>query len=205
MVKVKICGLKRSEDIQIVNHLRPDFAGFVFAKSKRQVDEKTAETLRKELSNEILAVGVFVNEDREKIRYLCEKGIIQIIQLHGDENAEYIAELKKMLPEIPIIKAVRVRTAKEILEAEKQECDYLLLDTYVKDVYGGSGKVFDKKLIPVLKKPYFLAGGLNAENVNENIEACNPFAVDVSSAVEKDGIKDEIKIKEFLERVRENE
>lgn len=205
MVKVKICGLKRSEDIQIVNHLRPDFAGFVFAKSKRQVDEKTAETLRKELSNEIPAVGVFVNEDREKIRYLCEKGIIQIIQLHGDENAEYIAELKKMLPEIPIIKAVRVRTAKEILEAEKQECDYLLLDTYVKDVYGGSGKVFDKKLIPVLKKPYFLAGGLNAENVNENIEACNPFAVDVSSAVEKDGIKDEIKIKEFLERVRENE
>lgn len=205
MVKVKICGLKRSEDIQIVNHLRPDFAGFVFAKSKRQVDEKTAETLRKELSNEIPAVGVFVNEDREKIRYLCEKGIIQIIQLHGDENAEYIAELKKMLPEIPIIKAVRVRTAKEILEAEKQECDYLLLDTYVKDVYGGSGKVFDKKLIPVLKKPYFLAGGLNAENVNENIEACNPFAVDVSSAVETDGIKDKTKIKEFLERVRENE
>lgn len=205
MVKVKICGLKRSEDIQIVNHLRPDFAGFVFAKSKRQVDEKTAETLRKELSNEILAVGVFVNEDREKIRYLCEKGIIQIIQLHGDENAEYIAELKKMLPEIPIIKAVRVRTAEEILAAEKQECDYLLLDTYVEDVYGGSGKVFDKKLIPVLKKPYFLAGGLNAENVNENIEACNPFAVDVSSAVETDGIKDKTKIKEFLERVRENE
>lgn len=205
MVKVKICGLKRSEDIQIVNHLRPDFAGFVFAKSKRQVDEKTAETLRKELSNEIPAVGVFVNEDREKIRYLCEKGIIQIIQLHGDENAEYIAELKKMLPEIPIIKAVRVRTAEEILAAEKQECDYLLLDTYVEDVYGGSGKVFDKKLIPVLKKPYFLAGGLNAENVNENIEACNPFAVDVSSAVETDGIKDKTKIKEFLERVRENE
>lgn len=205
MVKVKICGLKRSEDIQFVNHLRPDFAGFVFAKSKRQVDEKTAETLRKELSNEIPAVGVFVNEDREKIRYLCEKGIIQIIQLHGDENAEYIAELKKMLPEIPIIKAVRVRTAEEILAAEKQECDYLLLDTYVEDVYGGSGKVFDKKLIPVLKKPYFLAGGLNAENVNENIEACNPFAVDVSSAVETDGIKDKTKIKEFLERVRENE
>lgn len=205
MVKVKICGLKRSEDIQIVNHLRPDFAGFVFAKSKRQVDEKTAETLRKELSNEIPAVGVFVNEDREKIRYLCEKGIIQIIQLHGDENAEYIAELKKMLPEIPIIKAVRVRTAEENLAAEKQECDYLLLDTYVEDVYGGSGKVFDKKLIPVLKKPYFLAGGLNAENVNENIEACNPFAVDVSSAVETDGIKDKTKIKEFLERVRENE
>lgn len=205
MVKVKICGLKRSEDIQVVNHLRPDFAGFVFAKSKRQVDEKTAETLRKELSNEIPAVGVFVNEDREKIRYLCEKGIIQIIQLHGDENAEYIAELKKMLPEIPIIKAVRVRTAEEILAAEKQECDYLLLDTYVEDVYGGSGKVFDKKLIPVLKKPYFLAGGLNAENVNENIEACNPFAVDVSSAVETDGIKDKTKIKEFLERVRENE
>lgn len=205
MVKVKICGLKRSEDIQFVNHLRPDFAGFVFAKSKRQVDEKTAETLRKELSNEIPTVGVFVNEDREKIRYLCEKGIIQIIQLHGDENAEYIAELKKMLPEIPIIKAVRVRTAEEILAAEKQECDYLLLDTYVEDVYGGSGKVFDKKLIPVLKKPYFLAGGLNAENVNENIEACNPFAVDVSSAVETDGIKDKTKIKEFLERVRENE
>ena len=105
----------------------------------------------------------------------------------------------------PLIKAVRVQSKEQILEAEKLDVDYLLLDTYVKGQYGGSGISFDKALIPKLTKPYFLAGGLDAENVNENISRCNPFAVDVSSAVETDGVKDETKIEEFIERVRNHE
>ena len=128
-----------------------------------------------------------------------------MVQLHGDEDEEYMKELKNQLPEIPVIKAVRVRSKEQILETEKTECDYLLLDTYVKDMYGGSGKTFDKGMIPDLKKPYFLAGGLDASNVIDNIRVCHPYAVDVSSAVEIDGWKDAGKIKEFLERIREHE
>ena len=98
-----------------------------------------------------------------------------------------------------------MQSKEQILEAEKLDVDYLLLDTYVKGQYGGSGTGFDKALIPKLTKPYFLAGGLDAENVNENISRYNPFAVDVSSAVETDGVKDETEIEEFIERVRNHE
>lgn len=205
MVKVKICGLRRAEDIAMVNEFHPDFVGFVFADSKRKVDSKTAKLLRKELRRDIPAVGVFVNEDVEIIRSLCIQEIIQMVQLHGDEDEEYMKELKNQLPEIPVIKAVRLRSKEQILETEKTECDYLLLDTYVKDMYGGSGKTFDKGMIPDLKKTYFLAGGLDASNVIDNIRVCHPYAVDVSSAVEIDGWKDAGKIKEFLERIREHE
>ena len=110
MVKVKICGLRRAEDIAMVNEFHPDFVGFVFADSKRKVDSKTAKLLRKELRRDIPAVGVFVNEDVEIIRSLCIQEIIQMVQLHGDEDEEYMKELKNQLPEIPVIKAVRVRS-----------------------------------------------------------------------------------------------
>lgn len=204
-VKIKICGLKRLEDIQIVNRLKPDFVGFVFAGSKRKVDREQAAVLRKELDPEISAVGVFVNEPVEKIVRLCREGIIQIVQLHGDEESDYIAGIRKELPDIPLIKAVRVQTREQIMAADDLDVDYLLLDTYVKGSYGGSGIAFDKAMIPKLKKPYFIAGGLDAENVNENISRSDPFAVDVSSAVETDGVKDEMKIEKFIERVRNHE
>lgn len=203
--KIKICGLKRPEDIQMVNRLKPDFSGFVFAGSKRKVDKEQARKLREALDPDIPAVGVFVNETIQNVTELCREKIIQIVQLHGDEDAYYIEEIRKNLPDIPLIKAVRVQSKEQILEAEKLDVDYLLLDTYVKGQYGGSGTGFDKALIPKLTKPYFLAGGLDAENVNENISRYNPFAVDVSSAVETDGVKDETEIEEFIERVRNHE
>lgn len=205
MTKVKICGLKRLEDIQMVNLLKPDYIGFVFAKSSRQIDAKTAALLREQLLPEIPAVGVFVREPVERIAKLCKEKTIQMIQLHGEEDEEYISQLRKEVPDVPVIRAVRVRSEEQILEAEKMDCEYLLLDTYIKGTYGGSGQQFDKRLIPRLSKPYFLAGGLDADNVRENIEACGPYAVDVSSAVETNGVKDADKIKKFLERVRNHE
>lgn len=207
--KIKICGLKRMEDIQMVNqfndNLRPDYVGFVFANSSRQVDEKTAASLRERLLPEIPVVGVFVRESIERIARLCRAETIQLIQLHGEEDEEYVKRLREEVQDIPVIRAVRVRSREQILEAGNMDCEYLLLDTYVKGTYGGSGQQFDKRLIPELDKPYFLAGGLDAGNVRENIEACSPYAVDVSSAVETDGIKDAIKIQEFIERVRYHE
>lgn len=201
MTKIKICGLKRKEDISYVNELLPDFAGFVFAKSSRQVDAKKAAELKKQLSPKIKAVGVFVNADPEFIAELYQQQIIDLAQLHGDETADYIHRLKHLCPSLPLIKAVRVQSTKQILEAEKLPCDYLLLDTWQKDSYGGSGKTFDRSLIPPLTKPWFLAGGLNAENIAESISQCHPWAVDVSSAVETDGVKDKEKIKLFIERI----
>ena len=148
MTKIKICGLKRTEDISYVNELLPDFAGFVFAKSSRQVDAKKAAELKKQLSPKIKAVGVFVNAEPEFIAKLYQKQIIDLAQLHGDETADYIHRLKNLCPSLPLIKAVRVQSTKQILEAEKLPCDYLLLDTWQKDSYGGSGKTFDRSLIP---------------------------------------------------------
>lgn len=217
MTRIKICGLKRPEDVDYVNQYLPDYAGFVFAGSKRKVTDEQAEELSRKLDERITPVGVFVNEPAEHIVSLVKKGIIRVVQLHGDEDETYILKLRELLKEadkesdnrkeaIKIIKAVRVRSREQILEAAKLPCDYLLLDTWQKDAYGGCGKQFDKSLIPSeLTVPYFLAGGLSAENIQENIKTCHPYAVDVSSAVETDGNKDRKKIQEFIERVREYE
>lgn len=202
MTKIKICGLRRSRDVQMANRLKPDYVGFVFAHTRRYVDAAAANALRRELSPEIPAVGVFVQEEIEVIRQLCREGTIQMIQLHGEEDAGYVRRVREAAPGIPIIRAVRVRSREQILAAERMDVDYLLLDTFVKGIYGGSGQEFDKDLIPQLQKPYFLAGGLTASNVCGNIAKCRPYAVDVSSAVETDGVKDENKMKEFIERVR---
>ena len=199
--KVKICGLKRPEDIVIANHCRPDFVGFVFANSSRQISEEQAKILKKELDEKILSVGVFVNEEPKRIARIAREGSIDMIQLHGDEDREYMERLRK-LTDKPFIKAVRVQSREQILEAEKLPCEYLLLDTYTKGQYGGSGKTFDRSLIPVLKKPYFLAGGLNRENVAKALGECSAFAADVSSAVEHDGFKDEEKVEAFIRAVR---
>lgn len=202
MTKIKICGLKRPEDVAYVNEFLPEYAGFVFAESSRQVDAKKARQLKALLSSEIQAVGVFVNASVEDIAFLYQEHIIDLAQLHGDETEGYIKKLKGRCPRLPLIKAVRVKNTRQILDAEKLPCDYLLLDTWQKDSYGGSGKSFDKSLIPFLKKPWFLAGGLSAENVNENINLSNPWAVDVSSAVETATYKDRQKIQQFIASVR---
>lgn len=202
MTKIKICGLKREEDIFFVNEFLPDYIGFVFAKSSRQVNEKTARRLKSLLHPSITAVGVFVNAPPEEIACLYREQIIDIAQLHGDESPGYLLHLKKRAPALPIIRAVRVQSREQIQQAARLPCDYLLLDTYRKDTYGGSGHTFDQSLIPPLGKPFFLAGGLNAENIRESITKCRPYAVDVSSAVETGGYKDKEKIRIFIQEVK---
>lgn len=201
MSLIKICGLKRECDIDYVNRHKPDFAGFVFSKSKRQITPQQAEKLKTKLKSDIKVVGVFVNEPMEFISDLCNKNIIDIIQLHGDEDENYIAKLKQFSDK-PIIKAVRVQSTEQVLLAEKLECDYLLLDAYSESEYGGAGKIFNWDIIPQLKKPFFLAGGLNSKNVAIAIKQIKPYCVDLSSGVETDGYKDEDKIKIIIEEVR---
>ena len=157
MIKIKICGLTRKEDIEAVNRWLPDCAGFVFARSRRRVTPEQAAVLKAALDPRIKAVGVFVNEPLPSIVRLCDSGVIDMAQLHGDESAAYIRKLKEQI-DIPLIKTVRVRCAEQVRQAEKLSCDLLLLDTYQKGQYGGVGKTFDYALIPFLQKRFFLAG-----------------------------------------------
>lgn len=192
-MKIKICGLSREQDIAMANLYKPHFIGFVFyPPSTRYVTPEKAALLKGMLHEGISAVGVFVNAEISLIEKLCTQGVIDMVQLHGDEDEEYILRLKKVVAK-PIIKAVRVKNAGEIIAAEKLPCEYLLLDTYREYNYGGSGESFDHRIIPPIKKPYFLAGGLNANNIGKAARACKPFAFDVSSGCETDGYKEEKK------------
>lgn len=201
MTKVKICGLSRPADIDMVNETLPDYIGFVFAKSKRQVSEELAEELKSRLNPLIQSVGVFVNEDIDKIICLCKKNTIDIVQLHGDEDDPYINKLKQQITN-PIIKAARVKNNEDIKEAEKRNADYLLLDAYKEGQYGGSGDAFDWTVISQVSKPYFLAGGINTTNVIQAVTQMKPYAIDISSGVETDGVKDKNKIIEIITKVR---
>ena len=203
MTKIKICGLTRTEDIEMVNEFLPDYIGFVFAKSRRQVSAEQAKELKNKLRPAIKAVGVFVNEKPENIAEIANQGIIDLIQIHGDEDAAYCAQLRK-LTQAPIIKVVRVEREDDLAGIEEFDCDYYLFDTLSSKEYGGTGKAFDHSILynKEIKKPFFVAGGLNQDNVAAVIEVIKPFGVDTSGGVETDGIKDVNKIKEFIKQGR---
>ena len=184
--KIKICGLRRMEDIEAVNRLKPEFIGFVFwKKSKRYVSPEQAEALRKKLDPKITAVGVFVDAPEEEVSDLLNRGIIDIAQLHGHEDEKYISGLRELTKK-PMIQAFQIRSeedAEEILKnAEKSPAEYVLIDSGM-----GSGKSFNWDLLKVFPREYFLAGGLDPENVGEAVARTSAFAVDVSSNVETDG------------------
>lgn len=201
MIKIKICGLTRPQDIDIVNETMPDYIGFVFAESRRRVTHTQATAMKKRLSGSVKAVGVFVNADTDEIAELCNRGVIDLVQLHGDEDSDYILSLKKKI-KCPIIKAVRVQNPQQITRAQALPCDYLLLDTYQKEQYGGTGAAFDYTLIPKMHKPFFLAGGLNGDNIEKAADV-SPYCLDISSGVETDGVKDAGKIREIIRIIRE--
>ena len=197
MVKVKICGLSRPRDIEIVNVAKPDFIGFVFAESRRRISWRQAQGLRSKLAPDIIPIGVFVDETIENILGLVQNGMIDMIQLHGSEDEAYIQRIKA-LTDRPIIKAVSVGKKGDVQQWDGASADYLLLDHQG----GGTGEKFDWDLIGETNKLYFLAGGLSPENVMAAIRSTAPFAVDASSGVETDGCKDPAKITAFVRMVR---
>ena len=198
MVKVKICGIRRMEDIEIVNRYKPDYIGFVFADSKRRVSHDLAYELKLNLDSDIISVGVFVDASLDEILKLFDEGVIEMAQLHGSESDEYILTLKeKTNSELKIIKAIEMSEDVDLLEYNNSHADYLLLDSGK-----GSGKTFDWSLIESdLNKEFFLAGGLDISNISDAIKEFDPYAVDLSSSLEVDGFKDESKIKELMEAI----
>ena len=200
MTWIKLCGLSRICDIEAANRLKPDYIGFVFAsKSRRYVKPQKAEELKHLLDPEVKAAGVFVNEMPETVAGLLNDGIIDIAQLHGDEDEDYIKRLRLMTDK-PVIKAFRIETAGDLLFAEQSSADFILLDSGA-----GTGKVFDWNLIQNVKRPFFLAGGLTLENIENALNILHPYAVDVSSGIETDGVKDEIKMAAFVAAVRKED
>jgi phosphoribosylanthranilate isomerase len=197
MIKIKICGLTRLCDIDAVNIEKPDYIGFVFADSRRKVTPRQAMELRGKLSQGIIPTGVFVNEKIEHIFSLIQNGIIDAAQLHGTENEKYIERLKGLTAK-PVIKGVSVLKAGDAQKWASTSADFLLFD----NKNGGTGQTFDWGLIGETSKPYFLAGGLDMNNIAKAINQTRPFAVDVSSGVETEGLKDPEKIREFIRRVR---
>lgn len=197
-IKIKLCGLMRPSDIEAVNLLHPDLVGFVFEKnSRRYVSLERARTLKELLHPDILAVGVFVDEEPEEVAALLSAGVIDLAQLHGKESEAYISRLRE-LTEKPLIKAFSVREEGDIEKACESSADFVLLDAGS----GGTGTAFDRELLAGMNHPYFLAGGLAASNVGEAVKRWRPYAVDVSSGIETDGVKDVEKMQAFVECVR---
>jgi phosphoribosylanthranilate isomerase len=192
--KLKICGLKREEDILMVNEIKPEYIGFVFAKSKRQIDLEKALFLKSKLDKMIKSVGVFVNEPIENVIKAVKSKAIDIVQLHGDEDSSYILKLKREV-NIPIIKAIKVNKDFRNIE-EFNDAEYLLIDSG-----GGSGKTFDWSLDLKFNKPLFIAGGISLENIEEAYKKFKPYAFDLSSSVEINGDKDFNRMKEISSKL----
>lgn len=196
--KIKICGLTRAQDIQTANALQLDYIGFVFApKSKRFVPPEQAKQLRRQLTPGIRAVGVFVNAPPEQIAALLADGTIDIAQLHGQEDAAYIARLRS-LTRAPIWQAFRIENTEDISRANASPADLVLLDHGA----GGTGERFDWTLLHGMARPFVLAGGLTPQNAAEAIAKAHPYAVDASSGCETNGVKDPAKMLAFVNAVR---
>ena len=197
MTEVKICGMRRLEDIRYANELRPDMIGFVFWRpSKRYVSADDASELRSSLDTEITPVGVFVDEEPRVVADIANRGIVDMVQLHGVEDEEYIHGLRK-LTDVPIIKTFCVRSEEDLIKASESSADMVLLDNGK-----GTGQTFDWTLMRDLGRDFILSGGLSASNVGDAVRRFHPHAVDVSSAVETDGFKDRSKMEQFIDAVR---
>ena len=197
MTKIKLCGMTRLCDVDAVNELRPEYVGFVFAPgSKRRVTPDQAAELKARLIDGVTSVGVFVNEPIENVCRLVDDGVIDVVQLHGSEDEAYISRLRERFNGV-VIQAFKIRSEEDVLKANRSSADFILLDSGA-----GTGKAFDRDLISSVNRDFFLAGGLSALDVQSAIRRWRPYAVDVSSAIETDGLKDKDKMTAFVEAVR---
>ena len=196
--KIKICGLRTPEDIQIINRFRPDFAGFICcSRFWRFIPKEDLRVLSDQTDPGIRKVRVFVDDPVEVVSSYIKEGLIDLVQLHGREDESYMERLRKETGGAPIIKAFRIRCQEDIREAAASSADYILLDGGQ-----GEGRTFDWSLLDEAGRDYFLAGGLNPENIGEALRRYHPYAVDISSGVETEKHKDADKVRECIRITR---
>jgi len=206
MLVVKICGLTQAKDAELAQRLGAGITGFIFADSPRRITPEKAESIIKTLKPGVLKAGIFVNEKISRVNSIIKNLKLDIAQLAGDESPAYLEKIRGAL----VFKVIRVKSAaglKKNAKLYEKSADVFLFDTYKKGSFGGTGKAFDWKMVKkaAVKKPFFIAGGLNPENVRSAIKAASPLGVDASSGVEKSpGIKDEKKMKKFFEEIKKS-
>ena len=200
MAKLKICGLTCEEDIAAVNEVKPDFAGFIIEVpfSRRNLSAEKVKVLVKGLDREILPVGVFVNAAPELPISLLRDGTLWAAQLHGQEDEDYIEKIQNMTGK-PVIKAFSIKTPEDVQQALRSPADYILLDQGT----GGTGEPFDWSLVPPVRRPFFLAGGIGPENLRNAVSTLHPCAVDLSTSLETQGQKDPIKIRQIAKMLKQ--
>lgn len=199
-MRVKICGIMDVNTAKVAIDYSADALGFVFAESKRKISPEKAGEIISQLPKEVIKVGVFVNETKEEIERIAAIAGLTHIQLHGDETAVFSSALS-----LPVIKAVSFQSNDVLASYHQYPCEYLLLDGPKGKYRGGNGTAFewtDVNTNLLKEKKIILAGGLDADNVEEAIKIISPYMVDVSSGVEKEGIKDVTKIKSFIEKAK---
>jgi phosphoribosylanthranilate isomerase len=198
MIKVKICGITTEEEALFCADAGAEAIGFVFAESPRRIDPDTARRISEALPPFMHRTGVFVNAEKEMVDHVAGFCGLTSLQFHGSEDAAFCRSFN-----LPVIKAIRVKSAGELQRLAEFPAAAYLLDSYHPRLFGGSGAIFDWSLAErPLSRPVILAGGLNASNVTEAVRLTRPYAVDVSSGVESGGRKDRAKIRAFIEAVR---
>ena len=203
MTKVKICGITNYEDAMDAINLGADFIGLNFyRKVPRYIKLREARKISKNAPKRVKKVGIFVNSTLKNIKKIAKEIDLDCIQLHGNESPEFCREVKKATGK-KVIKAIRVKSRRDLKKINKFDADFFMFDAYKKGHYGGTGKSIDFNLLKGIKKKYFLSGGLNQNNVKKAIEKLKPFVVDASSGVEKSlGKKDYNKMKRFIEAAK---
>lgn len=202
MTKVKICGLMEKEHVEVAVQAGADAIGFVFAPSKRKITIDKARELAKGIPPEVWKIGVFVNATKEELLTAFQEVPLDFIQYHGQETPEFVRTNN-----VPSIKALSVHNEADVLQAKQYDTDFYLFDAPGTDYQGGSGEVFDWKLMEgndIPTEKIILAGGLNPNNVKVAIEQIKPFMVDVSSGVERNGTKDIKLIQAFIRAVKDD-
>jgi len=222
MTRIKFCGMRRAEDIQLANQFRPDYIGLIFAPSKRQVTPELAREFVQQLADGIAPVGVFVNEAPVRIAALAATVGLAAVQLHGSEGSAEWSELRRLLPptvaiwqklSIPVD---RTEAAQRVADLEKEiarigpgspQPDVWLLDTEVGGQTGGTGRTFPWDLLTGFASRHTVAcaGGLNPDNVAAAIQTLHPAIVDCSSGIERDLVKQADLMDAFCRIVRQIE
>lgn len=196
-MKVKFCGMRRKEDIEFANKTKPDYIGFILSPGfRRSITLEQARELRQFLTVDIPVVGVFVDAPMEHMITAVEEGVIDMIQLHGEETEEDIVYLKAVTG-VPIIKAVKAENRYSVEAWLDSDVDFLLFDSGT-----GTGKTFDWRILYGIERDFFLAGGLGPDNITEAIQNTTAYCMDTSSGIETDGVKDLDKMKEMIRKVR---
>ena len=203
-MRIKFCGIRRLEDVAAVNLCQPDYMGMILSGGfRRSISQEQPQRLVQEKSDAIAAVGVFVNESSETICRMAEQLHLQVIQLHGNESAEQIQTLQQKTG-LPVWKALRIGTLEELEAAGTNPADCLILEGKMGAGIGGTGVCADWELLArhSWNRSFFLAGGLQPENVLEAIATVSPTGVDFSSGIEEDGVKSLRRMKQLMTLIR---